>query len=211
MLLGAAPRSLQAIDRSAGFIGHARQQLPNPRVFFAVADAQALPFESASRDADVSGLVLNFLPDPAQAVAEMARVVRRGGVCAAYVWDYAGKMEMLRLFWDTAVALDPHAHALDEGRRFPLCGAEALGNLYVAAGLRGVEVRAIDVPTRFRDFDDYWSPFLGGQGPAPGYVGSLDLAQRERLRDGLRARLPLADDGSIALTARAWAVCGYAH
>ncbi|HEX7043456.1 MAG TPA: class I SAM-dependent methyltransferase [Burkholderiales bacterium] len=211
VLLDAAPRSLYAIDASAGFIAHARAQLPDARASFVVADAQTLPFGSASRDAVVSGLVLNFLPDPVQAVAETMRVLRPGGVCAAYVWDYTGKMEMMRLFWDAAVALDPRALALDEGRRFPLCRAQALGDLYVGAGLRGVEVRAIDVPTRLRDFDDYWSPFLGGQGPAPGYVVSLGLAQRERLRDCLRARLPLADDGAIALSARAWAVRGYAH
>jgi hypothetical protein len=129
-------------------------------------------------------------------------------VVAAYVWDYAGRMELIRQFWDAAAALDPAAAGLDEGRRFPLCRPGPLAALFAGAGLAGVATRPIDVPTRFADFDDYWSPFLGGQGPAPGYAMSLDPQRRSALREALRARLPAAADGSIALTARAWAVKG---
>ncbi len=129
---------------------------------------------------------------------------------AAYVWDYAGEMQLIRTFWDAAVELDPAAAALDEGRRFPLCRPEPLRELFESAGLRDVQVRPIDVPTRFADFDDYWQPFLGGQGPAPGYAASLDEAHRGALRELIRTRLPFAPDGSIPLTARAWAVQGTA-
>jgi SAM-dependent methyltransferase len=122
----------------------------------------------------VSGLVLNFVPDPALAAREMTRVARPGGRVAAYVWDYAGRMELIRHFWDAAAALDPAAAELDEGRRFGLCQPEPLGRLFRDAGLADVGVRPIEVATRFRDFDDYWDPFLGGQGPAPGYAMSLD-------------------------------------
>jgi hypothetical protein len=138
----------------------------------------------------------------------MARAVRPGGVVAAYVWDYAGKMDLMRHFWDAAAALDPAAAELDEGRRFPICRPEPLAALLTQAGLREVEARAIDVPTRFRDFDDYWSPFLGGQGPAPGYAMSLGEARRAALRDRIRSRLPVERDGAIHLVARAWAVRG---
>jgi SAM-dependent methyltransferase len=161
-------------------------------------------------DAVVSGLTLNFVPEPDRAAAELARVAAPGGVVAAYVWDYAEGMAMMRYFWDAATALDPAAAELDEGRRFPLCQPDALGRLWTGAGLADVEVRAIEVPTRFADFDDYWTPFLGGQGPAPGYVMSLDEERRDALRDLLHARLPSAQDGSIPLTARAWAVRGTA-
>jgi hypothetical protein len=137
----------------------------------------------------------------------MARVVRAEGVVAAYVWDYADGMELMRRFWDAAAVLDPAAAALDEGRRFPLCRPEPLAALFADAGLRDVDVRPIDIATPFRDFDDYWSPFLGGQGPAPGYAMALDEERRASLRERLRATLPAAADGSIALTARAWAVC----
>ena len=136
----------------------------------------------------------------------MARVVRSGGVVAAYVWDYAKQMELMRYFWDSAVALDPAADELDEGHRFPVCQPEPLAELFAQAGLHRVEVRPIDVPTVFRDFHDYWSPFLGGQAPAPGYAMSLSEERRSMLRDRIRSKLPIAKDGSIHLIARAWAV-----
>jgi hypothetical protein len=117
-------------------------------------------------------------------------------------------MEMMRYFWDAAVALDPAAYELDEGRRFPICQPKPLAELFAQAGLHDIEARAIDVPTGFRDFDDYWSPFLGGQGPAPSYAMSLDEARRGALSNRIRSKLPIAKDGAIRLIARAWAVRG---
>lgn len=204
----AAPRDVVGIDPSAGYVAYAREQVVSPQVRFEVGDARALPYEVGAFDAVVSGLVLNFVAEPERAVAEMARVSRQGGVAAAYVWDYAGRMELMRHFWDAAVALDPAVLELDEGRRFPLCQPDPLAHLFRGAGLRDVEVRAIDVPTVFRDFDDYWSPFLGGQGPAPGYAMSLDEERRAALRERTRASLPFQADGSIHLIARAWAARG---
>lgn len=202
-----APASVTGVDPSAAFIDYARAHVQGP-VSFQVGDAQSLPLDTASVDVAVSGLVLNFVPQPAVAVAEMARAARPGGVVAAYVWDYAGRMELMRYFWDAAGELDPAARALDEGPRFPLCQPAPLAELFAGAGLQRVEGRAIEVPTRFRDFDDYWSPFLGGQGPAPGYAMSLEEPRRAALRDLIRSRLPIAADGSIDLVARAWAVRG---
>jgi hypothetical protein len=124
----------------------------------------------------------------------------------AYVWDYADKMELMRHFWDAAVELNPDAAKLDEGARFPVCRPEALTELFASVGLRGTEVTAIDITTSFAGFEDYWRPFLGGQGPAPAYAMALDDTTRARLRDRIRGRIPLQADGSIALTARAWAV-----
>jgi len=117
-------------------------------------------------------------------------------------------MYLMRRFWDAAVALDPSAITLDEGRRFPLCRPQPLEALFVDAGLEDVQVRAIDVPTVFSNFDDYWSPFLGGQGPAPGYAMSLTEERRALLRERIRAGLAIESDDSLHLTARAWAVCG---
>jgi SAM-dependent methyltransferase len=184
--------------------------MADERIRFQIGDAEHLPVPAATFDAVVSGLMLNFVPNPGIAVAEMKRVARAGGTVAAYVWDYAGKMELLRYFWDAAVVLNPEARDLDEGRRFPLCEPGRLLHLFTEAGLRGTEVRAIDVPTRFRDFDDYWTPFLGGQGPGPGYAMSLPEEARTDLRDQIRRSLPIEADGSIPLTARAWAVRGSA-
>jgi SAM-dependent methyltransferase len=204
----AAPEAVLAIDRSRGFVGHARARAADPRVALHVGDAQALAVPASRFDAVVSGLVLNFVADPAKMVAEMARVGRPGSTVGLYVWDYASGMELMRRFWDAATRLDPAAAALDEAVRFPGCAPAPLAALLGAAGLAEVETRAIDVSTRFRDFDDYWSPFLGGQGPAPAYAMSLSEDRRVALREAIRASLPVASDGSIALTARAWAVRG---
>ena len=188
----AAPAEVAGVDPSEGYVG----------------DAQALPGPDASFDAVVSGLVLNFVPDPTRAAAEMRRVARPGGLVGAYVWDYAGEMQLMRRFWDAAGALEPAARERDEGRRFPVCRPGPLADLFRAARLRDVETRAVDVPTVFRDFDDYWSPFLGGQAPAPGYCMSLPDERRAALRERIRGALPIRGDGSIHLIARAWAVRG---
>ena len=199
-----APASVTGVEPSQGFLDTARERLGS-RVALHPGNAQAIPLEDASIDATVSGLVLNFVPDPPAGVAEMARVTRGGGVIGGYVWDYAGKMELMRYFWDAAVALDPQAAKLDEGPRFPLCKPEALTALFEQAGLSEVKVTAIDVPTPFTNFEDYWRPFLGGQGPAPAYAMSLDEPRRERLRERIRGHIPVQPDGSISLVARAWA------
>jgi SAM-dependent methyltransferase len=204
-----APNTATGIEPSAGFLATARERL-GARAALRQGDAASTGLADAVVDVVVSGLVLNFVPDVGAALSEMQRVTRRGGVVAAYVWDYADRMELIRHFWDAAVELDPTAATKHEGARFPLCRPEPLQEAFTRTGLRRVTVDAIDVPTVFADFDACWRPFLGGQGPAPGYAMSLDEAARTRLRDRLRKQLPVAADGSIALTARAWAVRGEA-
>jgi SAM-dependent methyltransferase len=208
ILQQAAPSAVVGVDPSEGYVAFARRQVQDARARFAVEDAQALSAPADIYEAVVSSLVLNFIPDPARALAEMTCVARPGGTVAAYVWDYAGEMQLMRHFWDAAIALDPAALERDEGRRFPLCRPDALQALFSAAGLQAVNGRAIDVPTDFRDFDDYWTPFLGGQGPAPGYAMALSAERRAALREYIRAHLPVAEDGTIHLIARAWAARG---
>ncbi len=201
-----SPSSVTGVEPSEGFLKSANENLGG-RVALHQGAATAIPLGDASVDVVVSGLVLNFVTDAHVALLEMARVTGKGGTIAAYVWDYAGKMELMRFFWDAAVELDPGAAKLDEGVRFPLCRPEALKTLFASAGLAEVEVKPIDIPTLFESFDDYWRPFLGGQGPAPAYAMSLDETARVRLRDRIWERLPIAANGSISLTARAWAAC----
>ena len=205
----AHPRMVKGIDRSEGFVSTARSRIDHANVEFGTGDAQALPVESGVYDAAVSGLVLNFVPQPSLMLAEMARAVRKNGTVAIYIWDYAGKMQFMRHFWNAAAALDPAAFDLDEGRRFPFCNPESLADLFKEAGLYRTEARPIDIPTDFKTFDDFWSPFLGGQGPGPGYTMSLSEENRAKLRERLYASLPFAVDGSIQLVARAWAVKGF--
>ncbi len=202
-----APASVDGVEPSEGFLETAVAELGN-RVTFHRADASALPLDDESVDVVVSGLVLNFVPDLDAALAEMSRVTVDGGVIGAYVWDYADRMELMRWFWQAATELDPAAAELDEGRRFDDFTPEGLTFRFASAGLVDAEAGNIEVPTRFADFDDYWSPFLGGQGVAPAYAMSLDEAARDRLRERLRELLPTEPDGSIDLVARAWAARG---
>lgn len=204
----ADPKKVKGVDRSEAFAEFARNNVTDPRAEFEVGNAQALPVESNTFDAAVSGLVLNFVPRPEQMVAEMARAVREGGTMALYLWDYAGKMQFMRHFWNAAAALDPSARDLDEGRRFPLCHPDALTKLFEDAELSNIETRPIDISTDFKNFDDFWSPFLGGQGSAPGYAMSLSEERRTQLRKRIYDSLPFALDGSIPLVARAWAIRG---
>jgi SAM-dependent methyltransferase len=211
VLAEADPSGILGIDPSDGFLASARARITDRRATFRVGDAQSLPVVAQQFDVVVSALVLNFVsPDPPRAVAEFARVAKERGVVAAYVWDYTDGMAMIRCFWDAATELDDAAAEQDERRRFELWRPQTLHDLWAEAGLSDVEVHAFDVPTTFADFDDYWGPFLGGQGPAPGYVKSLDEVARQALRDLIRARLPVDADGRIRLTAKAWAVRGTA-
>lgn len=200
-----SPTSIAGVEPSPGFLETAKKSLATHASFYS-ASAIAIPLPDASIDAVVSGLVLNFVPDQPAALTEMVRVAASQGIIAAYVWDYAGKMELIRYFWDAAVTLDQEAAKLDEGKRFPLCHPDALADLFARAGLERIEVIPIDIPTPFRDFEDYWRPFLGAQGPAPAYAMSLTETGRAELRECLRRRLPIQPDGSIPLTARAWAI-----
>jgi SAM-dependent methyltransferase len=202
-----SPKSVAGVEPSEGFLKKASELLAG-RAHFQRGDAAHIPLDNASVDVTVSGLVLNFVPDGRAALAEMTRVTAGGGTIGAYVWDYAGKMELMRHFWDAAVELNPDAAKMDEGARFPLCRPEALSALFESAGLRQVEVTALDIPTPFESFDEYWRPFLGGQGPAPAYAMALDESSRARLRDRIHKRIPQKADGSISMIARAWAVRG---
>ena len=210
ILTRADPAVVSGIDPSAALVATARDRIRDSRARFAVGDAASLPLDDASADAVVSGLVLNFVPDLAVALHEMRRVAVAGATVAAYVWDYAGRMDLLRRFWDAAVALDPTARPLDEAVRFAVCAPDPLAYAFVATGLTDVATDAIEVPTVFRDFDDFWQPFVRGTGPAPAYVASLDEGRMAALRERLLSSLPTEPDGSIRLVARAWAVRGRA-
>ncbi len=198
------PEKVTAIDQSAGFVATAQQRLGN-RADCRRGNAFELPLEDSSVNVAISGLVLNFLPEPEKALSEMKRVTAPGGSVAVYVWDYAGKMDLLNYFWDTAVELDPRAANQHEGRRFPESNAAGLKDIFERSGFVEIETAPLEINTDFPDFGDFWQPFLGGQGPAPTYVLSLDESDRDKLRHALSERLPIQADGSIPLVARAWA------
>jgi SAM-dependent methyltransferase len=205
---GASPASVVACDPSEPFIEYARRRQVDPRASFVVSGVGRLPTRPGGFDSVTSLLALNFFPQPEAAIDEMTRVAAPNGLVSACVWDYAGRMELLRWFWDSAGAVDPGAAERDEGRRFPICRPDALESLFRGAGLADVVSGAIEIPTRFSTFAEYWRPFLGGTGPAPSYVAGLDTPQREALATRLERSLPREPDGAISLVARAWVVRG---
>jgi SAM-dependent methyltransferase len=206
VLDAADPHAVTGVEPADAFAARARDAVaarPDGarRARITKGDARDLPLPDGTVDVVVSGLVLNFVPEPAVALAEAVRVTVPGGTVAAYVWDYAEDMQLIRWFWDAAVALDPAATAIDEGVRFPLCRPQPLHDLWTAAGLADVAVEPVVIDTPFADFADYWTPFLGAVGPAPGYLATLPADRQAQLRERLSA-------GPLPARARAWAVRG---
>ncbi|MDH4036046.1 MAG: class I SAM-dependent methyltransferase [Candidatus Krumholzibacteria bacterium] len=205
------PASVLACDPAAPFIEYARKHVSDERVSFVVAGVGGLPARPDGYGGIASLFAMNFFPDAGAAVEEMRSLATPGATVSACVWDYADGMGFLRRFWDAVVALDPAACARDEGARFPLCKPDALEDVFRNGGLDGVRCEPIEITTEFADFDDYWRPFLGGTGPAPSYVASLDEDARAALANALEKSLPRSAQGRIALSARAWAVRGTAE
>jgi SAM-dependent methyltransferase len=190
-IVDAGAGSVVGVDRSEAYLTFARRRVAHPCARFEVGDLAMLPLAAASVDAAASAFVLNFLPDPAAGLAEMRRVVRPGGVVACWVWDYADGMELLSTFWDAAGAVDSAAREHDERPRFAgICGARQLTALFDDGGMRGVVAQDFSVFAHFDSADDAWRPFLGGQGPAPTYLASLDGAARAHVHDEFVLRLP---------------------
>jgi len=207
----ADPASVLGCDPTVPFIEHARKLSEDARADFLVAGTGSLPSRAGGYGSVSSLLALNFFPDPAAAVHEMRSLAAPQGTVSACVWDYGGRMQLLRYFWDAVTDEEPMARALDEGERFPICRQGALEGLFRAGGLDDVRCEPIEILTEFTSFDDYWQPFLGGTGPPPFYVASLDADRRAALARRLDQVLPRNADGMISLTARAWAVRGTAR
>ncbi|WP_324278042.1 class I SAM-dependent methyltransferase [Blastococcus brunescens] len=210
ILSTAAPTDVVGVDPSPGFVARAAATVPDPRARFGVGDARALPVGDGWFDVAVSGLMLNVVAERTAVLCEMRRAVGPGGTVAAYVWDYPDGMQLMTAYWDTVLDLGLAEPTMHGAVRFGFCRPQALRAMLAAAGLAGVDTTEIVVPTVYRTFDEFWSGFLGGTGFAPAHLAALPADQQLTLRDAVRERLPVADDGSIALTARAWAVRGTA-
>jgi len=204
----ADPASVVGCDSADAFVAFAREQTRDARVSFVAAGVGSLPRRGGGYGSVTSLLALNFFPDPEAAVHEMRSITAPQGTVSACVWDYSDGMQFLRRFWDGAASMDSEARELDEGSRFPLCRRDTLTALFRRGDLDDVRCEAIEIPTAFASFDDYWRPLLGGTGPAPSYVASLDADRRAILTRRLEEMMLRGHDGTITLTARAWAVRG---
>jgi len=208
ILQQASPAKVVGVDTSQAYIALAQEHIKDTRAQFHVGDANGLELSDINFDVAVAGLVINFVPSPQQVISNMARSVKAGGLIAAYVWDYAEKMEMMRHFWDAAIHVDSAAIELDSGKQFTICHPDNLKALFEGEGLNSVDIAAIDIQSNFKDFEDYWQPFVAAQGSVSKYLRSLNDETRNALRDQLQKQLPIEIDGSIHLISRAWAVKG---
>ena len=196
------------VDPSEGFISYAKKNAKSGRTHFETGDAQALRFQDSSFDQTMALLVMNFIPDHNKAIGEMRRVTRPQGVVSACVWDYDAGMQMLRFFWDEAVALDPAIEPKDE-RHMKLSREGQLGELWNSAGLVNVQQKPVSIDQAYESFDDYWGSFLKGAGPGGAYVVSLSDERRRELETRIRKRLlGNRGNGPFVLKARAWCVRG---
>jgi len=197
--------SVSAFDPSPPFVAECAAR--HPGVAVREGRAEAIPFDDASFDFVLAQLVLHFVTGPEQAALEFRRVLRPGGVAAACVWDFAEGMEMLRLFWDAALAIDPGGpgctSAPDEARTLRFGGEGEIAELLVSAGFRDVGETTIDVTSTYSAFEELMSGFMAGIGPAGFYFVSLAEEQRSALREELFHRLGSPGGAfSLAATAR---------
>ncbi len=204
----ADPASVVGCDPATPLLEFAREHGGDARLSFVTAGVGSLPRRPGGYGSVTSLFALNFFPDVEAAVHEMRSVAAPHATVSACVWDYLDGIQFLRHFWDAAAEVDSAAREHDEGNRFPLCRRDALTALFRGGGLDDVRCDPIEIPTVFASFDDYWRPLLGGTGPAPSYVAALDADRRALLERTLEGTLRRAPDGTIALTARAWAVRG---
>ena len=203
-------RQVVGIDIAESYIEHARSRATRSLATFEVGDARALPFEGNTFSGTATQLVLNFVPDAKAAVSEMRRVTKPDGTVVAAVWDFRGGLVFQRLFWDTAAGIDPQAGvARDRLFSGELALPEGLPRLFSAAGLTDVRRDSITIRMNYGNFEDYWQPLLGGQGPVGTYVAALDDSMRRRIKDAVRLAYCAGDrDGERSLLAAAWAVRG---
>ena len=210
LLAGRNPAALTAVDYSELYLEAARAAGADPRLKFEHADACALPFADGAFDRALSLLVLHFVPRPELAVAEMRRVVRRGGTVAAAVWDTYGGFVMQRMFWDTAALLDPAAEAgRAENYMRTASRPGALRDMWTRAGLTDVRDAMLTIRMDYSAFDDFWAPLAAGEGSMGKYVATLDQDRLAALARALRSAYEAgAPDGPRSFAAVAWACRG---
>jgi SAM-dependent methyltransferase len=204
-------RQVTGFDIAEPYVAFARARAVSGQPAFDLADVCSLPYPNGAFAAAIAQLVLNFVPDPAAALAEMRRVTKPTGLVAATIWDFRGGLVYQRMFWDTATVLDPTAAKVRD-RLFsaPLALPDGLPKLFAEAGLRAIRLQSVTIRMDYASFGDYWESFCGGQGPVGTYVAQLAPDLRGRIVEAVRlAYLSGAPDGPRSLTATAWLTSGF--
>ncbi len=204
--------SVEAIDYDAQFVAAARERNADPRITIAEGDACNLQFADGDFDRALSMLVLHFVSDADRAIAEMRRVLRPGGIAAATVWDNFGGMPSVRLFWDSAAAIEPRAaDRRNAGLIRPMTRPGELSRAFAGAGFRDVSETMLTIRMDFANFEDYWTPMITGQGTHAEFMASLTDPTRRRIEDAVRdGYLCNRPDGPRSFASVAWAVRGVA-
>jgi SAM-dependent methyltransferase len=199
------------LDPAPAYVAFARQAVPDARAQFQEGVAESLPFADRSFDAALALLVLQDFTEPRQAISEMARVTRAGGVVAACQWDFENGLPMLSLLWQAAEAVAPEAVA-KQRQQNPRSRSANLGELYTlwrSCALSDISTATLDLPMYYPSFQDYWQPFLGGSTPTSAFASAVNAQTGGALARALRDRLSgVQPDGSFVLPARAWAIKG---
>ena len=205
-------RRVIGVDLAAPFIAYAQMRRAGDQPIFEIGDACALKYQDGRFAGVAAHLVFLFIPSPEVALREMRRVTCSGGTVAAVVWDARGGLVFQRMLWDTAVAIDPNARiARDNLFANPVAVPGGLARFFQQAGLLDVETQSLTIRMDYENFEDYWQPFLGGQGPVGAYFANLAPDLKARIKEAVRdAYCSGSPDGPRSLTASAWAVQGKA-
>jgi ubiquinone/menaquinone biosynthesis C-methylase UbiE len=202
-----APEAVIAIDPSDDQLAYARVRPGVSAADFRLGDAQNLLFADGSFDVAVMALVIYFLPDPDKAVAEMARVVRPGGLVAAYMWDVPGGG---RPAHPIDLAMESMGMSPARPPNPTVSQREIMQAMWERSGLESVVTRVIRLQTIYSDFDDFWDSNTLPVGPHGKFISRMSPSEKEQLRSHLRDRLPAASNGRIIYEAFANAVKGLA-
>jgi SAM-dependent methyltransferase len=192
------PSYLLAIDKSDSYIEKAKENVNSGNVSFLNIDINSCPLNEKFHYI-TSGLVLNFVPKFGDMLRKLMNNLEPGGEISSFVWDYGGHYQPMRHFWNAACEIIPGSEKFDAGRNFDICTKENLIRLFEGIGLNDIQFTTIERIATFQNFDDYWLPIISAQGSVTEFISTLKEAEKEKLKEHLKRKLPIAFNGEIKL------------
>jgi len=202
-----SPSYLLAIDKSDSYLEKAKENISSGNVSFLNADLSSYRLNEEFQYI-TSGLVLNFVPQTEKLLRDLMNNLKSGGQMSSFVWDYGGHYQPMRHFWDAAKEVTPDGEKFDAGKKFDICTKEKLIQLFERIGLNSVQFTTIERIATFQNFDDYWLPIASAQGSVTEFMSTLTEAEKDKLKENIKRRLPIAFNGEIKLIICALAVKG---